>query len=150
MYILSSLPAVRLLVTLAFDPRITILSFLHATITSVFSSPLNLPYTILIPLFVASALIGINTALFFAYIQQARTFPVAGSAGLAGTIAAFFGIGCATCGPLIATSFVASIGGGGLLSQLPLGGGEIGYLGILLLVISVYSLVCALNKPLVC
>lgn len=83
-------------------------------------------------------------------MQKNRAYHHAGTASALGSIAAFVGIGCASCGPLLAASFVSSLGGVTASTMLPFGGAEIGYIGIILLAFSAYTLVRALEKPLVC
>ncbi len=70
--------------------------------------------------------------------------------GAVGFFAALFGIGCSACGPLLGATLLTSIGGATLVSALPFGGQEIGYVGIGLLLFSAYTVSQNLQKPLVC
>ena len=73
-----------------------------------------------------------------------------GVAGIGGLVSGVFGIGCAACGTFIFTSVLALFGVGGILAYLPFGGEEFGFLGVALLVYSVYSLTKKITDPLVC
>lgn len=99
-----------------------------------------------------SILIGINVALIMLYVRARRTFlRSAGAAGgLFGTITALFGFGCAACGTLAVSPLLVALGASGALALLPFGGEELKYVGILLLILSVYFLARDINKPDVC
>lgn len=101
-----------------------------------------------------SVLFGINIALFVSYIRRARKLAgnigSTGFTGMSGLLSGVFGIGCATCGTFILTPLLILIGVGGILLYLPLKGAELGLIGIVLLIYSIYSLVKKLGDPLVC
>lgn len=99
-------------------------------------------------------LFGINIALLAYYIRRARggarNVGSSGAAGIGGLVSGIFGIGCAACGTFIFTSVLALFGATGLLVFLPFGGEEFGFIGVGLLVYSVYLLTKKINDPLVC
>lgn len=102
-----------------------------------------------------AVLLGINTALLTYYIRRRRKQAPSSSkrghaAGLLGTVSGLFGIGCAACGSVIISGALTLLGGGWLLSMLPLHGAEFGLLGVLLLGYSVYQLCKKISDPLVC
>jgi hypothetical protein len=106
-------------------------------------------YTLLIAL-----LFGLQIALFVYYIQKTKTnrpsLRGVSGAGLGGLIAGIFGIGCAACGTFILTAVLSLIGAGGLLAFLPFGGEEFGFLGVALLLYSIWLLLKKLEAPNVC
>ena len=106
-------------------------------------------YTILIAL-----MFGVQTTLLTYYIRKIRTSRSSlrsiGGMGLGGLIAGFFGIGCAACGTFILTTVLSLIGAGGILTFLPFGGEEFGFLGVALLLYSNLLLVKKIDAPFVC
>jgi len=108
-------------------------------------------YTVLIAI-----LFGINVALLAYYIKRARggssirSVSSTGAAGIGGLVSGAFGIGCAACGTFIFTSVLALFGATGFLAFLPFGGEEFGFLGVGLLIYSIYVLTRKINDPLVC
>lgn len=103
-------------------------------------------------LVVTAGLFGTNIAMLVYYIKRARSGDVGTSSvtTVSGLVSAAFGIGCATCGSLIATSVLVTLGAGGLITLLPLRGVEFGFIGIALLVYSIWLLAKKINAPLVC
>lgn len=99
-------------------------------------------------------LFGMNIALLSYYIARARGgvrgVGTTGAAGVGGLVSGIFGIGCAACGTFILTSVLTLFGASGYLAILPLGGEEFGFLGVGLLIYSIYILTKKINDPLVC
>lgn len=97
-----------------------------------------------------SALIGINVGLILFYIVQRRAAPASGiTGGIAGSIAAVFGIGCAACGSTLAIALFGA-GSGGLVTMLPYNGAWLGDVGLIILTVSAVFTIRAIRKPLVC
>ena len=103
-------------------------------------------------LLVTSVLFSINVVMLVYYLKRVRGGSVAatGATSLGGLLSAIFGIGCAACGSLIATSVLATLGAGGLITLLPLRGVEFGFIGIALLLYSISLIDKKLRAPLVC
>ncbi|OYV62916.1 MAG: hypothetical protein B7X03_03795 [Parcubacteria group bacterium 21-58-10] len=99
-----------------------------------------------------SMLLGIDTALVAYHTKQrlAGNFTGGFAAGAGGIVAGVLGIGCAACGSIVAMSFLPLVGGAGILAALPLGGGEFGVLGIILLGSSIAILAKKATQPLIC
>lgn len=101
-----------------------------------------------------SLLLGLNVSLLVFYVRLVRAGSSTGHAvkvtGLSGLVSGVLGIGCAACGSIILTSFLATFGAGGLLLWLPLHGAEFGILGALLLLFSTYLMAKKISDPLVC
>jgi hypothetical protein len=96
-------------------------------------------------------LFGINIALLSYYIKTRKSLILNGStASVGGFVSGIFGIGCASCGTFLLTSFLVAIGAGGFIFYLPLGGEEFGILGVILLGYSVYATSKKIDGPLVC
>ncbi len=99
-------------------------------------------------------LFAINITLLAFYVRRRQKLtknmtPIFGT-GIGGLVAGFLGIGCAACGSFVVTSLLSLLGAGALLSFLPLGGEELGLIGIALLLYSIYSLVKKMDESLVC
>jgi len=104
-------------------------------------------YTILI-----AVLFGVSAAMFAFYIHQQQG-SVQGStsvASLGGLVSGFFGIGCAACGTFVLTSLMGLFGAGGVLTFLPLGGEEFGFIGVGLLGYSIHKTSEMIQKPKTC
>ena len=103
-------------------------------------------------LLVTALLFGVNIVMLVYYIRRVRTggIAVTGVTSLGGFVSAVFGIGCAACGSLIATTVLATLGAGGFITLLPLRGVEFGFLGIALLLYSIWLVGKKINAPLVC
>lgn len=121
---------------------VSLLASIHTNFTLVSAS-----YTIAIAL-----LLGVNVALLVYYIRSRRSVGAGSSAVLSvgGFISGIFGIGCAACGTFILASALSIFGGAGLLTLLPFGGEEFGFLAVGLLGYSVYVLTKKIKEPLVC
>jgi len=146
------LPNLKLITVVAqsadWQDTVFLLGSLYASIGSNFSL-VSATYTIFIAL-----LFGINIALLTYYIRRVQRgmsgVKRTGLAGVGGLISGFFGIGCAACGTFILTSTLALFGAGGILAYLPFGGEEFGFIGIGLLLYSLYVLSKKISDPLVC
>ena len=127
---------------------LTFLWSLYGAIKSNFSA-VSATYTIVI-----AVLFGINVTLLTYYIRQRRGglsgLRSTGATGIGGLVSGAFGIGCASCGTFIFTSVLALFGAAGILAYLPFDGEEFGFLGVGLLLYSVYALTNKINDPLVC
>ncbi|MHB1086803.1 MAG: hypothetical protein ACYCZ0_03590 [Minisyncoccota bacterium] len=108
-------------------------------------TPLAASYTIAI-----TVLTGINAALITELVRTRHIFAKGAAAGATGIAAGTLGLGCAACGSIILTSLLGTTGGLGVLTFLPLRGGELGIIGVALLGFSTYLLARQVTKPLVC
>lgn len=146
------LPNLKLITVVAlsadWQDTVSLLGSLYASIGSNFSF-VSASYTIFI-----AFLFGINIALLTYYIRVVQggmsEIKGTGLAGVGGLISGFFGIGCAACGTFILTSTLALFGAGGILAYLPFGGEEFGFIGVGLLLYSLYLLSKKISNPLVC
>lgn len=100
-----------------------------------------------------SVLFGIQVSVLIVYYQKVKSvirLKNLSLVGILGLVSGFFGIGCTACGAILATSILSAFGAAGLLSYLPFGGGEFGFIGVLLLAGSILILLRKIRQPLVC
>jgi len=93
-----------------------------------------------------SLLFGINAAMVIYYLKCRFVIDRAAGAGVAGTIFAMLGVGCASCGSVI----VASVFGTTAVGLLPFRGLEFGLIGIAFLIFSIYLAAGKIVTPEVC
>lgn len=85
----------------------------------------------------SALLFGVNVAMTVFYLKRKRSIKKSFLGTISGGFAAgLMGVGCAICGSLFLSAFLPVLGLGGILSFLPLGGGEFGILGVILLFVS--------------
>ena len=97
-------------------------------------------------------LFGIQIALTVHLLRE-RSLSVAGkgaAASAAGVGMGLLGIGCSACGSLILTAILPAIGASGTLAFLPLGGGEFGLLGVIIIALSVFFTIRYVARPAIC
>jgi hypothetical protein len=147
------LPNLRLIVEIMFNSnaslikKINFLFSLFGSIQTNFSA-VSASYIIAIAI-----LFGVNVALLVYFIRNKQTSGLVSGATLSiggGLISGVFGIGCAACGTFILSSLLGMFGSVGIVSFLPFGGEEFGFLGVGLLVYSIYIISKKINDPLVC
>jgi len=148
------LPSLSLIVIVAKNASLTeLLSLmwsLYGAIGSNFTA-ISASYTTIIAI-----LFGLNVALLTYYIRKMRggisnaNIGSTGAASAGGLVSGIFGIGCAACGTFIFTSVLTLFGIAGVLSYLPFGGEEFGFLGVALLGYSLYTLGKKITDPFVC
>jgi len=146
------LPNMSLLVNVAFNSGISFVDFLKLIFNLLGSIKSNFTiysaiYTILI-----SILFGLNVSIVTYYIIDYKNkLEKSGvTTSTFGIIIGAFGIGCASCGSLVLTSFLSLLGIGGSLAFLPFGGQEFGFIGVVLLSLSTYLLLKKISKPKIC
>ncbi len=110
------------------------------------------PLEILLTIFLISLLFGLNFSMTIYLIRQRRIPRKNSSAGLSlgALVATLFGISCAACGSIIATSIASLLGSGAITYLLPFGGKEMLFIAILLLLFSIKIVNKKINDPLVC
>lgn len=147
------LPNVTLILTVlgsnaSWLAKVHFIGTLYQSIETHFTA-VSATYTLLI-----AFLFGLQVALLVYYIQKKKTNRVSltqvSGASLGGLVAGVFGIGCAACGTFILTAVLSLVGAGGLLAWLPFGGEEFGFLGVALLLYSIWLLLQKLETPNVC
>jgi len=110
-------------------------------------SPLAAGYTIAI-----AGLFGLCAAMITHLLRRGRT-AAAGrniAIGSGGVASGVVGIGCAACGSLVLGGVLPFTGAAAALAALPLGGGEFGILGVVLLFVSLLLVSRAIAQPADC
>ena len=146
------LPNFRLIIEILFNSsassveKTNIILSLFKSIQTNFSV-VSASYTIAI-----AVLFGINTALIIYYIRSRQNSKLGSGTTLSagGLVSGIFGIGCASCGTFVIGSLLSIFGASVLLTYLPFGGEEFGFLGVALLIYSSYLILKKINEPLVC
>jgi hypothetical protein len=96
---------------------------------------------------VLAGLFGVNTAFIERYMRrQVRLHHAAGASAI-GVLVGLLGVGCAACGSALLASL---LGTGGALAALPLRGQEFSWIGIVLVVLSTFSLARKIVEPEAC
>jgi len=108
-------------------------------------TPLSRVLTVLIAL-----LFSINTSFFIFYVLRASQLSRSAGVGAPGFLLGLFGIGCASCGSVLLSSFFGIGATASFLGFLPLKGQEFGLLSIAILTISIFLLAKKIKDPLVC
>ena len=110
-------------------------------------SSLSAGYTIAI-----AALFGMNLAMVVYFLKRTR----AGlgrqniATGVGGIASGALGIGCVACGSFLLTTILSSLGAAGALAILPLRGGELGILSVILLTAALLLISRKIAEPLTC
>ena len=146
------LPNISLIVKVMGHPGISFSQKLNLPISLLSSivtnfTPLSASYTIAV-----AVLFGVNLAMMVYYLRR-KIDEVAQSGittGFFGIVSGVVGMGCAACGSFLLTSILSLFGASWILSFLPLGGGEFGVLGVILLSVSIYLIAKQIQNPAVC
>lgn len=99
---------------------------------------------------ILSGLFGVNISLTLYLYRKQFSIQKGVATNIWGATLGILGVGCAACGSVILTSLLSLFGGVWLLSYLPLGGEEFGFIGIALLLYGTYSLSKKISSPMVC
>lgn len=108
------------------------------------------PGTLLLAI-LGSFLGGINISLAYTYVKLRGEIIVhSGLYSGIGLLLAICGIGCAACGTALLSVILGFFGFSTMLSVLPYAGVEIGYIGLIILLIATYVLAKKVAAPAVC
>ncbi|MEN9551736.1 MAG: hypothetical protein RI935_113 [Candidatus Parcubacteria bacterium] len=100
---------------------------------------------------ITSLLTGVVLSLFYVYIKNhSEMIMKSGLYSGTGLLLALMGVGCAACGTVIITTLFGIAGGTFLTNVLPYNGEEFGYVGIIILLFSIHTLLKKINTPNVC
>lgn len=98
-----------------------------------------------------SLLSGINLAITYVYLKtRGELILKSGLYTGFGLVLALLGIGCAACGTAFLSLLLGFLGFSTMLSILPYQGQEIGYIGLIFLVMATYFLSKKMSAPNVC
>lgn len=105
----------------------------------------------LVPTLLLAVLTGLVVMLLvFYYKTQGSLLIRTSGSGTVGLIVGVLGIGCSACGTLALTAVLGTVGLGGIVLLLPYRGAEFLYIGVFVLLISLWQLIRLINKPLIC
>ena len=145
-------PNYRLIATVFTTPDVALvlkarllLSLLGAVASSF--DALGLFNAVAIPL-----LFGMDIALITFFLRQ-RSAKLPGgemASGLGGAAGGLIVAGCAACGPFLLVTLLSLFGATGALAFLPWRGGELGLLGVALLLLSIYLIARRIVAPVIC
>lgn len=96
------------------------------------------------------ALSAINASMLAYYLARRVRSERGAGVGIAGTVVGLLGIGCTACGSIILSSVFGFGAAAGFLGFLPLGGLELGAVGIFALIFSIRLLSRRIQNPDVC
>lgn len=131
--------------TISLLPRITLSLSTFFDIQNTFTT------STLILAVLGSFLGGLNIALAYTYIRiRGEIILRSGLYSGVGLFLAFLGIGCAACGTAFLSVILGFFGFSAMLQMLPYKGEEIGYIGLIILLIATYVLAKKLDVPNVC
>lgn len=97
-----------------------------------------------------SLLAGLNIAMLVYYLKRRIGLERTTGTSVVGMFFGLVGVGCASCGSVILSSFLGIGVTGGIIGFLPLRGSEFALFGIALLLWSNYSLALKIKQPAIC
>ncbi len=162
--VLAALAAFAIFFSTLWFPEVPLIGFylsdptfsdtdIYSLVTQILlSSIIGISLIELIYIAMVAVLVGINFSLFVFYLRMYRSAPsVTGVAGgFLGTVFAFLGFGCASCGTIFLSTLSVAASGVGLYALSPYLGIGLGITGTLMLLLSAVLLSRAINKPPVC
>ena len=102
------------------------------------------------PILLLAALFGLNAALIVHYMRRQAGAHRAAGASAFGVLVGLLGVGCAACGSVFLSSLIGIGATVGALRWLPLHGLEFTWLGILLIIGSMFSVARKIVEPEAC
>jgi hypothetical protein len=100
--------------------------------------------------FISAGLAGLQFSLMIYYLRRTTELQKSMGVSALGVAASMLGVGCASCGSVVLTSFIGLGSTVIVLRALPFNGQEFGFIGIAILLYSINFTVNKINKPLVC
>ncbi|HAH03972.1 MAG: hypothetical protein UV78_C0013G0005 [Parcubacteria group bacterium GW2011_GWA2_43_17] len=94
-----------------------------------------------------SALSGLNAALLVFYLKRRIVKDKAGGLGFIGIFSGLLGLGCLACGSVVLTSLIGFSATAVFIGWLPFGAQEFGWLGLILLLISIHLIIKKIQNP---
>lgn len=99
---------------------------------------------------VLSLLVGINIAMLVYHLRRRIAAQSAAGLSVLGIVSSVIGVGCASCGSVVLSSFLSIGVTAGLITWLPLKGAEFSIIALGLLIFSIYLLSKKIATPLLC
>ncbi|MBU1202784.1 hypothetical protein KKH39_01945 [Patescibacteria group bacterium] len=98
-------------------------------------------------LFFVAILTGINLSMFIFYLKRRIKLEKSVGTGFFGIVIGLLGVGCASCGSVVLSSLFGYTAVTGFLGILPFKGKEIGFVGLALLLTSIYLIADKIQNP---
>ncbi|MEK9176451.1 MAG: hypothetical protein AAB520_03345 [Patescibacteria group bacterium] len=130
--------------TFTLSQKVGIVSSVFGSIQTNFT-PLSRSITLVVVF-----LFSINISLFIYFILRAARLSREAGISTSGFILGMIGVGCASCGSVILSSFLGVGTTAGFIGILPLRGQEFGLLSVVLIGISIYFLSRKIQDPIIC
>ena len=100
--------------------------------------------------FISAGLAGMQVSLLVYYLRQTARLQQSMGMSALGVATSMLGVGCASCGSVILTSFIGFGSATAVLGFLPFRGQEFGFLGIGILLFAISLTIKKINQPFVC
>lgn len=99
---------------------------------------------------IVAALFSVNVSLSIYYFKRKFALEKSSGIGILGILVGMLGVGCASCGSVVLTSFFGLGTTVVVIRALPLKGQEFGILGIVVLILGIYLTAKKIDDPLIC
>ena len=100
--------------------------------------------------FISAGLAGMQVSLLIYYLRQTARLQQSMGMSALGVATSMLGVGCASCGSVILTSFIGFGSATAVLVLLPFRGQEFGFLGIGILLFAISLTIRKIDQPFVC
>ena len=100
--------------------------------------------------FISAGLAGMQVSLLVYYLRQTARLQQSMGMSALGVATSMLGVGCASCGSVVLTSFIGFGSATAVLGFLPFRGQEFGFLGIGILLFAISLTIRKINQPFVC
>ncbi|MBA3732957.1 hypothetical protein H0W91_01110 [Patescibacteria group bacterium] len=101
-------------------------------------------------LIIISLLFGLNMAVTIYYFKKRIAFQKANGMSIPGMLSGLIGIGCASCGSVVLSTFLGVGAAASFTGLLPFKGQEFSFLSIIILIVALYITGKKMSDPLVC
>lgn len=146
------LPNIRLVASIVSSPDVPFASKLELPLSLLGSITTNFSVLSASYIVAIAILFGVSLAMIVYFLRRRVAEVRQGGfvTGFLGIASGTIGIGCAACGSFLLTSGLTLVGASGILTFLPLAGGEFGILGVILLIVSIHGTAKQIQNPGVC
>jgi len=100
--------------------------------------------------FISAGLAGMQVSLLIYYLRQTARLQQSMGMSALGVATSILGVGCASCGSVVLTSFIGFGSATAVLDFLPFRGQEFGFLGIGILLFAISLTIRKINQPFAC
>ncbi len=144
-------PNVRLIMSVLASGDISFVHKVQLPLSLLGSITTNFTLFSAVSMVVITLLFGVYVSLTVFFLRsRIATVKNSGTAtGVLGIASGVLGVGCAACGSFLLTT-LSFVGASGVVTFLPLGGGELGIIGVFLLAYAIYKTAKQIENPLVC